>query len=217
MSNTIETQSAIKVWNDNNFHEFVDSVAKRLANSAVDLWKIGQQCVYKAYSSADGGQAFVQYALDTLPEFARKALVVYFKKAGILVNAPVQGSKRYTIPNKCVLDPKHQSKAFEFVRTTPVMAIEQREGKKAKAPKVLAGTAFERAREALEKAHKSLIERMKKDDPDAAALVNNLLVEVQENVYFDNRGRRNVVSKEQAGLIEMILSGEVEVNVTEVA
>jgi hypothetical protein len=217
MSTTIETQSAIKVWNENNFHQFVDSLARRLANDAVDLWKVGQQCVYKAYSSADGGTAFVQYALDTLPEYARKALVPYFKKAGLLVNAPAQGSKRYTVPAKCVLDPKHQSKAFEFVRTTPVMAIEQKTGKKAPAPKVLTGTAFERAKEALAKAHKSLIERLKKDDPEAGALVNNLLVEVQECVYFDVKGRRNKLSKDQVELIELILSGEVDVTVNEAA
>jgi hypothetical protein len=215
MSTNIETNSAIKVWADQNFHQFVDSLARRLANDAVDLWKVGQQAVYKAYSSADGGQAFVQYALDTLPEFSRKALVVYFKKAGLLVNAPAQGSKRYTVPAKCVLDPKHQAKAFEFVRTTPVLSIEQREGKKAKAPKVLTGTAFERAKEALSKAHKSLIERLKKDDPEAGALVNNLLVETQENVYFDAKGRRNALSKDQVELIELILSGEADVTVSE--
>jgi hypothetical protein len=211
------TETAIKVWNSQNFNEFVDSTSKRLARDSVDLWKIGQQCVYKAYSSADGGSAFAQYALNSLPEDARKALASYLKKAGVLFNTPMQGSKQYTVPNKCVLDPKHQSKAFEFVRTTPVVAIEQRTGKKAPAPKVLTGTAFERARDALAKVHKSLIERLKKDDPDAGALVNNLLVETQENVYFDARGRRTVLSKDQIEIIEMVLSGDVDVTVTEAA
>jgi hypothetical protein len=211
------TETAIKVWNSQNFNEFVDSLGKRGASAAIDLWKVGQQAVYKAYSSSDAGAAFAQYALNTLPQYMRESLAKYFKRAGLIVNAPMQGQKNYIIPEKCILDPKHQSKAFEFVRTTAPLTVEQRTGKKAPAPKVLTGTAFERARDALAKAHKSLIERLKKDDPDAGALVNNLLVETQENVYFDARGRRTVLSKDQIEIIEMVLSGDVDVTVTEAA
>jgi hypothetical protein len=207
----------ITVWNDTNYNQFVDSLAKRGAIVAVDLWKIGQQAVFKAYSSADGGAAFAQYALNALPQYMRESLARYFKKAGVIVNPPSHGVKNYVVPAKCILDPKHQAKAFEFVRTTPVMAIEQKTGKKAPAPKVLVGSAFDRAKEALSKAHKSLIERLKKDDPEAGALVNNLLVEVQECVYFDVKGRRNKLSKDQVELIELILSGEVDVTVNEAA
>lgn len=146
-----------------SFTEQVVSLSARGAELAVKLQKLGAHAVKALYSNADKEPA--QFMLDNIPQYMRKPLASWFKKAGIDTLSPSTGSARFTVMG--VLDQKRQAKAFAFVDSTAVLTIEH-EIRQPKKDKPLEGTAVDRAGKAVA----SLITRMKDKDPEASAFIN---------------------------------------------
>ena len=146
------------------FIDGVLSIAKRGAELAEKLQSLGGEAVKAAYSNKDTEKA--QFILDNIPQYMRKPLASWFKRAGVDVFDPVSGSARYLVQG--VIDAKRQSKAFEFIEKTPVLVVEA-QIKQPKKDKPLEGTPEDRAAKAVG----SLISRLREKDPETAALIND--------------------------------------------
>lgn len=134
------------------------------ANAPEQLRRLGEHCVRQIYA---GNAADTQYALDNLVQWARAPLASWFRAMGLIIDQPAINSARFTVQG--VKDQKNQRKAVELSATKPVM-VSEHNVKREKKPAVLKGTGGERAQSAIEK----LIARLRKDDPDAAAYLNDV-------------------------------------------
>lgn len=166
------------------------------------VWQLGTRAVKMAYGGSKYAPDFVAALLNNLPQDAARQTFDWLKKAGINVNRPQLGSKLYWLsisgteeaPIITARIPGSEGyglvmeKALHYVKTTPPIAMERREGKGAKAVKVLSGPAKNRANEAIIKAMK----RLQKDDPDAAREVNDWLttIDAQQSCLYDASGTR---------------------------
>lgn len=145
------------------FHDGVMSIAAKGAALAEKLQGLGAEAVRAAYANADCEKA--QFMLDNLPQYMRKPLASWLRRAGLNILFPVTGSARFDVQG--VLDQKRQSKAFEFVEKTPVLVIEA-EIKQPKKEKPLEGTPEDRASKAVA----AIVSRLREKDPETAALIN---------------------------------------------
>lgn len=134
------------------------------ANAPEQLRRLGEHCVRQIYA---GNNADTQYALDNLVQWARAPLASWFRAMGLVIDQPAINSARFTV--KGVKDQKNQRKAIELAATKPVM-VSEHSVKREKKPVELKGTEGERAQKAIEK----LIAKLRKDDPDAAAYLNDV-------------------------------------------
>lgn len=142
------------------------SVASLNKNNANEmLMRIGQHCIKQAYA---GNNEDTQYALDNLAQIWRVALVSWLRRVGKLdIQNPATGSARYMVVG--VKNAKFQNKAIEASKVENVL-VQEHQIKQETKPKELKGEAADRAQKAMEK----IIARLKKDDPDAAALINDV-------------------------------------------
>jgi hypothetical protein len=152
--------------------------------------------------------------LNNLPQDAARQTHDWLKRAGLTVNRPMTGSKMYwlsAVQKEVVIDGEKvvvdfittkkpgedgyglaMEKALAFVKTTPPMAIERKEGKP-KAQKVLEGPAKNRAREAIV----STMKRLQKKDVEAAREINELIntIDDHELCLYDELGTRQKLAK----------------------
>jgi hypothetical protein len=143
----------------------MDQVGKiNKAHAPEQLRRLGQHCVRQAYA---GNLLDTQYALDNLMQWARMPMASWLRSMGLVIDQPAVNSARFTV--KGVKDQKNQRKAIELAKDKPVMVAEHAV-KREKKPVVLKGTEDERVQSSIEK----LIARLKKDDPAAAGLLNDI-------------------------------------------
>lgn len=169
-----------------------------------DFWKLGQQMVYRAYGSTDDHSEMFTAIINSLSPALQDALYRYLKRAGVNASRPAVGSKSFIVGG--VLDRGNQEAALSYVRVYPPLALE-RKVVKAKAPKVLNGTAVERARTSVSK----LIERVKRDDPEGAAALNEMLQQ-HDSCVFDAGGNKVLIDSDELGLIEAMINLRTEGN-----
>lgn len=134
------------------------------ANAPEQLRRFGEHCIRQAYA---GNIVDTQYALDNLVQWARSPLASWFRTMGLVIDQPAINSARFTV--KGVKDQKHQRKALELAKDKPVL-VSEHSVKREKKSVVLKGSAGDRAQTAMEK----LITRLRKDDPDTAAYLNDV-------------------------------------------
>jgi hypothetical protein len=146
------------------FAQQVTSLATKGAAVAKTLQSLGAKAVKAAYANQDKEQ--LQFMFDNLPQYMRVSLAKWVKRAGIEVIAPAIGSSVYIVQG--VLDSKRQSKAFEFVDTTPVITTEHVTTVE-KVKKPLEGTAETRAAAHVGK----LVKKLQESDSDAAVVIND--------------------------------------------
>jgi hypothetical protein len=198
----------------------VQAAATQLQAGINSVWLLGQRAVKAAYGCSPFAHDMVLALLNNLPQDAARQTHDWLKKAGILVNRPMTGSKLYWLSAvekeldgqmvKVVTVKKPgedgyglaSEKAQHYVKTTPPMALERKEGKP-KAVKVLEGPAKNRAREAIVAAMK----RTQKKDPDAAREINEIIntVDAQQSCIYDAFGQRIKLEKVELKVLDAIL------------
>lgn len=179
--------------------QFMDQVGA-LNNRGAQVAKlagiVGEYSVKAAYSNGDTEPA--QYLMDNLPQYLRAPMARWLKRAGIETIPPAVDQKNYIVQG--VLDQKRQAKAFEFVKTTPVLEVEAVE-KKEKKPRELKGTADERAA----KAAADFLTRLKERDAEAAYLLNDRFAALNMSCLFDAHGNKITLDDNELELIFNLL------------
>jgi hypothetical protein len=200
---TVE-QREMTVMKNDALMAFAADLAERSGSVFADVWKLGQQIVFKSYSSTDDNREMFTAILNSLHKSPaiQNALCNYWQRAGLNVSTPAPGSKSFIVGG--VLDRGYQEKAFSFVLRTPPMQVE-RKATPVRAPKQLKGTAVERARNAVA----SLIKRTAKDDPYGAAAINEMMQE-HTCCLFDKDGEKLLLDVDEVTLIRELLTLRIE-------
>lgn len=199
-------QREMSVMGNDALQQFAANVAERSGAVFTDIWKLGQQVVFKAYGSTDNNSEMFTAILNSFHKSPRiqDALYDYWKRAGINASRPAPGSKSFIVGG--VIDRGYQEKAFNYVLRTPPMPVE-RTATKPKGVKALKGTAVERARDAVA----GLVKRVKKDDPHGAAAINEMLQE-HDSCLFDAGGAKHLLDSDEmkliAEMLQMRINGE---------
>lgn len=212
------------------FKAQVQQAATQIQSGIFRVWDLGQRAVRMAYGASPYAHDFMLCLLNDLPADAARQTHDWLKKAGIAVNRPMPNSKLYWLSGtERKIDGKDvtlittkkpgedgfglaKEKALLYVKTTPPMAIEKKDAKP-KGIKVLEGAAKDRARKALEGAKK----RLDKDDPQAAAVLNDLLADVGEKqaAFYDENGLRMRLDEAECKLIRDVLAARDNAEVRE--
>ena len=173
--------------------------------AAEALQALGAEAVRKAYSNQDAEWA--TFLLGNLPSYMREPLARWFKRAGLNV-----------IGDQCTgaIDSKAQNRAFTFIKSTPVLVCDA-PVRAEKVEKALEGTGEERARELLAKA----VKRLKKDDPDAAEALNNIVsrpeTQAERGSFIDLAGAVVRLSQSEAEQVSaFIMSLRIPKNTPEI-
>lgn len=202
------------------FQSQVQVAATRIQSGINMIWDLGQRAVRMAYGASPHAAAFVLCLLNDLPADAARQTHDWLKKAGITVNRPMPNSKLYWLSDverkidgkdvKLITSKKPgedgfgfaKEKALLYVKTTPPMAIEKKDAKP-KGVKVLEGLAADRARKALEKTH----DRLKKDDPIAANILNDAigLMGDMKSAFYDATGQRQALDEKEVKLVDSVM------------
>jgi len=206
---TVE-QREMAVMKNDALVAFAASLAERSGLVFADVWKLGQQVVFKSYSSTDDNRKMFTDILNSFHKARpiQDALCNYWQRAGINVSTPAPGSKLFIVGS--VLDRGYQEKAFNYVLRTPPIQFE-RKATPIRAPKQLKGTAVERARNAVA----SLVKRTAKDDPHGAAAINEMMQE-HTCCLFDDKGEKMLLDVEEVALIRQMLRLRVELEISEI-
>lgn len=201
---TIEAEAAMSV---EAFTEAVKAAAIQLSAGINAVWVLGTRAVKMAYGGSEYAHDFVEALLNNLPQDAARQTHDWLKKAGITVNRPLTGSKLYWLSSvdkeldgktiKFITAKKPgddgfgyvKEKALLYVKTTPPMALERKEGKP-KAP-----TAVDKSIPAKNRAREVIVAAMKrtqKKDAEAAREINDLITQVdgQQSCMFNDHGER---------------------------
>lgn len=152
--------------------KFEQLVAKVIGSNVGDLLRqIGEEAVHQCYTAGKADCA--QYALDNLPDAWRDPLATWLRARGVIVQKKAVGSSRYLVGDESglVKSQKRQQRAFEEAKVEAVIRVTEQTVRTEKKAKELKGRAEERA----QKAAVSFLARIKKEDPDAAALLNDKL------------------------------------------
>jgi hypothetical protein len=199
----------------------VQAAATQLQAGTNAVWQLGIRAVKMAYGGSQYAHDFVLALLNNLPQDAARQTHDWLKKAGITVNRPMSGSKLYWLSSvdrdmdgltiKFITAKKPgedgygltMEKAVHYVKTTPPMALERKEGKP-KAVKVLVGAAKNRAREAVV----STMKRLQKTDLDAARELNEFVTTMDNTVsaFYNANGLRQALDVKETLLVERLLS-----------
>ena len=198
---TVE-QREMTVMKNDALVAFAADLASRAGFVFADVWKLGQQVVFKSYSSTDDNREMFTAILNSLPPPIQNALCNYWQRAGLNVSTPAPGSKSFIVGG--VLDRGRQEWAFNYVLRTPPMQVE-RKATPVRAPKQLKGTAVERARNAVA----SLVKRTAKDDPYGAAAINEMMQE-HTCCLFDKDGEKLLLDVDEVTLIRELLTLRIE-------
>lgn len=164
--------------------KFADLVAKVVGSNVGELLRqVGEEAVRMAYTGQKADNA--QYALDTLPDAWRDPLATWLRARGLIINRKAIGSSRYVVGEtsdagvvRIVKSPKRQQVALEEAKTVPVLAVDSQSVRQPKKAPELKGTAKARA----DKAASKMVERLKKVDPEAAALLNDRLTAAPKEI-----------------------------------
>lgn len=176
-------------------------LGSKFADAAALLHVYAIIAVNKAYGSTDEGGHWVAALLNAMPQYARRTLRNYlFRVGGLNIPELAHGAKEYAIPADCVLDRSKQALHMEKVRTTPVYAVEVKEGRKPRV-KTLNGTVQERANKAIE----SAITRLKKDDPEAGAVLNEMFTMARAMCLYTQDGTRVALTREQLEVVTSLI------------
>jgi hypothetical protein len=179
-----------------SFVDGVLSLAKRGAELAEKLQSLGADAVKSAYSNKDTEKA--QFLLDNIPQYMRRPLASWFKRAGVDIFDPLAGSARYLVQG--VIDTKRQSKAFDFVEKNAVLVVEA-QIKQPKVEKPLEGTPAERAAKKIG----SLISGLRERDPETAALINETWAGKPTLCLIDQTGDVRYLTPEQFEVVQALL------------
>lgn len=128
----------------------------------------GQLAVKAIYSNQDPEMCLT--LLNDTPQHIRKAFASWLRSFGVLVNPPAYGTAQYTIGRENVLVDQKQHKVFERLNNAPDVLAQEIAVRKEPKAKELKGTAQSRAQKVVE----SVIARLKKIDPEAATLLNDI-------------------------------------------
>ena len=145
------------------------------------------------YSGNDPEMALA--LLNDTPQYMREKFASWLASYGAVVGRPIGGSSEYRIGDAAglVKDARKQSKVFaelaDLSKVRPVL-VEELKAAKVKKPVELKGEAEDRAVKAVT----ATIARIKKDDPDTAALIN------------DAWAKRNAVSPEFGLVVDNTLT-----------
>ena len=216
----IEAQAEMSV---EAFTAQVKQAAISLQSGINAVWMLGQRAVKSAYGCSPFAYDMVLALLNNLPHDAARQTHDWLKKAGITVNRPMTGSKLYWLSAaekeldgamvKIITLKKPgeegygyaSEKAQLFVKTTPPMAMERKEGKP-KAPTTIDKSipAKNRARELIVSAMK----RAQKKDADAAREINEIIntVDAQQSCIYDAGGQRIALQPVELKVADTILS-----------
>lgn len=179
------------------FVERVQSLSAKGAKLAEVLQDVGQYAVKAAYANADMEPA--NFVIKTIPQYMRSQTATWFRRAGLVVDKPEVGQKDYAVTG--VLDQKRQAKAFEFISSQPVLALEATEKREPK-KKELKGTPQTRAADAVSK----LITRLQDSDYETAALINDRWVSnAHKSVLFNQDGNAIYLDATELELIVDLL------------
>ena len=184
--------------------ELLASINRKGDSANIALKTVGFDGVKQAYN---GKPELAQACLDTLIEGFRVPLYQWFKKAGLNIEKPGQGSARYLVLG--VVSSKKQAKAFEFCKDNDV--IEQAVVlKPIREEKPLEGTGLDRARKALE----TLSKRLKAKDIAACMALNDLISE-SVSCVFDTDGNKVALTPDEtmqaiAYVTELRVTAQVE-------
>ena len=152
--------------------KFEQLVAKVIGSNVGELLRqIGEESVHQCYASGKADCA--QYALDNLPDAWRDPLATWLRARGVIVQKKAVGSSRYLVGDESglVKSQKRQQRAFDEAKVEAVIRVTEQSVRTEKKAKELKGRAAERA----QKAAVSFLARIRKDDPDAAAILNDKL------------------------------------------
>lgn len=152
--------------------KFMELVSKVIGSNVGELLRqIGEESVKQCYTAGKADCA--QYALDTLPDVWRNPLATWLRARGIIVSQKAVGTSRFIVgeDGKLVKSQKRQERAFAEAKTELVLATESQSVRQPRKEKKIDAALEERVR----KASASFIARVKKDDPDAAAVLNDRL------------------------------------------
>jgi len=193
--------------------KFQDLIAKVCASNVGELLRqIGEESVKQAYSGHSA--EYAQYALDTLPDAWRDPLATWLRARGLIVGRKAVGSSRYIVGEKddagilhAVKSQKRQKVAMEQAATEPVLIVSTQTVRVEKKVE-LKGTAKSRA----DAAAGSAVNRLKKTDPEAAALLNDRMTRAAESsVLFDGTGQKLELSAhELAAVLEYVVEMRLE-------
>lgn len=205
------------------FTAAVQAAATQLQAGINAVWTLGGRAVRMAYGGSPHAEKFVEVLLNELPADAARQTYDWLKKAGLAVNRPITGSKLYWLSSvESVINGQTvalitakkpgedgfgyaKEKALLYVKTTPPMKLERKEAK-AKAPKVV-NKAIPARQRAIEAASKTR-QRLQKDDPEAAAELNELVTMAAEtfSAFYDENGRRMRISEAECEMIRELLN-----------
>lgn len=148
------------------FFDRVSALFTRDAKNADICTDLARYAVKRAYQP-DNGFVEVQFMLDSANKLWIAPLIRFFAGAGLLVEWK---AGKPAICNGMKYGRAHQAKAFEWIAAHVVTNVDD-VIKKEKPVKELTGLAADRAKKGIE----SFITRLKKSDPDAAAIANEML------------------------------------------
>lgn len=131
--------------------------------------KAGEYAVKAIYSNDDAEMALC--LLNDTPQFMRKAFATWLRVYGVIVNNPLPGESAYTVgkEGELVKAKKDQAKMFAKLNAddAPDVLAQEVKVRAVKKPKELKGDARSRAVKKME----SVINALKKDDPETAAFI----------------------------------------------
>lgn len=176
-------------------------------NRACDLnaaWhKVIAYAVRKAHSDKENGLAYVQAALDAATAGVRKQVASAFRQLNINVSALERGQFRA----EGVRNPKAQEKTFERIKAgdiPDVVAMSDRLPREKKADK---RDAAEVAQDAIDRT----LARLKRDNPDAAAIFNDKIAAAAPKcALFSTEGTRiDLTPDEYDAAIKAVMAGRI--------
>lgn len=159
----------------------------------------GILAVCAAYSNQDPEMALA--LCNDTPQFMRVKFASWLRSYGVAIADPERGSSTYTIQPCIVKDSKRQAKVFAEVKGQDVrpVLVEEIQTRKVLKAKELKGLAKDRAQKKME----AVIKAVKKDDPDAACIINDAWVSASKEtneVFFD------LTAEEEKYLIEELMA-----------
>lgn len=127
--------------------------------------KVIGYAVKKAHSDRENGLQYVQAALDAAPAGIRKAVASAFRQLNLNISALQRGQFRA----EGVRNPKAQEKVFDRVKAGDIPDVVSMVDKLPKAKKEDTRAAADVAQDVIDRA----LARLKRDNPDAAAIFND--------------------------------------------
>ena len=164
---------------------FIALQSALVANDApIKALEAGILAVKAAYANQDPEMALA--LCNDTPQFMRQKFVTWLRSYGVAIADRLPGSAEYTIQPGIVKDAKRQAKVFAEVTGVDVRPVLEEAAKvrEVKKDKELKGLAKERAQKKME----SVIKSLKKEDPDAAGIINDVWASASKDAneaFFD--------------------------------